>query len=192
MGLSVLYRRNLLRAHVCEVVATRPAARVLSIGSGHCRELADTPFHRASVPGLEFVALDQDPESCAKVSDIYSSDAITVVNRSLKRLLGGALFDQNSFDLVYSAGMFDYLDSPLATRIVSTVAKMLRPGGRLMVANFLPESFGRGYMEAFLDWRLRYRSLQELVDLGRDSLLRLENSFVDPSRNVGYVEWTTA
>jgi len=39
MGLSVLFRRQLLRSMIDETVATVPAARVLSVACGHAREL---------------------------------------------------------------------------------------------------------------------------------------------------------
>src|SRR5262245_54284527 len=37
MGLSVLYRRALLHSYINDHVARRPACRILSVASGHCR-----------------------------------------------------------------------------------------------------------------------------------------------------------
>ena len=43
--------------------------------------------------------------------------------------------------------------------------EMLRPGGQLLIANFLPGITARGYMESFMDWHLIYRSQPEMLDL---------------------------
>ena len=42
---------------------------------------------------------------------------------------------------------------------------MLRPGGKLIVANFVPNNHGRGYMEAFMDWNLICRDEAEMAAL---------------------------
>ena len=42
---------------------------------------------------------------------------------------------------------------------------MLRPGGVLLVANFLPGIRDVGYMETFMGWNLIYRSRVEMMDL---------------------------
>jgi hypothetical protein len=43
--------------------------------------------------------------------------------------------------------------------------QMLRPGGRLVVANFLPGVRDVGYMEAYMDWNLIYRTRRDMIDL---------------------------
>jgi SAM-dependent methyltransferase len=70
-----------------------------------------------------------------------------------------------SFDLVYTAGLMDYLSDRLAARLIKTLAKLLNPGGRLIVTNFVPGIVERGYMEAIMDWTLKYRTPDELERL---------------------------
>ena len=60
-------------------------------------------------------------------------------------------------DLVYAAGLFDYLSEGLAVRLIRSLCAMLAPEGRLLLANYTPDSRGRAYMEAFMDWNLIYR-----------------------------------
>jgi hypothetical protein len=42
--------------------------------------------------------------------------------------------------------------------------KATRPGGMTLLTNFLPDTIGTGYMEAFMEWNLIYRTPEELVD----------------------------
>jgi hypothetical protein len=69
------------------------------------------------------------------------------------------------FDLVYAAGILDYLPDALARGLCAALRGLLRPGGELLVANFLPGSKSTGYMEAFLDWWLLYRTPEALLSL---------------------------
>jgi SAM-dependent methyltransferase len=62
-----------------------------------------------------------------------------------------------TFDLVYSAGLYDYLNEDVAMTVTEAMFRSLRPGGRLLVANFAPELPDIGFMEAIMDWRLIYR-----------------------------------
>ena len=43
--------------------------------------------------------------------------------------------------------------------------EMLRPRGRLLVANFLPGINDIGYMESFMDWKLLYRTRHEMLEV---------------------------
>jgi hypothetical protein len=42
---------------------------------------------------------------------------------------------------------------------------MLNPGGQLVITNYLPNLVDSGYMEAFMDWWLIYRTQEQLVQL---------------------------
>jgi extracellular factor (EF) 3-hydroxypalmitic acid methyl ester biosynthesis protein len=188
MGLSVLHRRRLLQAYIDDTVSTKPSFRILSVASGHCRELAGSLVLDARFAG-EFVALDQDPLSCDTVAQHYAHANVKVVNAGVKDLLG-ARVDLGQFDLVYSAGLFDYLAQPIAQKLVHQLTALLRPAGRLLVANFLPAAYGIGYMECFMDWRLIYRTEQELLQLFPSAAAAATRTFVDPHANVAYAELT--
>ena len=46
--------------------------------------------------------------------------------------------------------------------------EMLRPRGRLLIANFLPGILDVGYMESFMDWKLIYRDRGDMIQLAAD------------------------
>jgi extracellular factor (EF) 3-hydroxypalmitic acid methyl ester biosynthesis protein len=190
MGLSVLYRRVLLRSLIDDVAASIDGGRMLSVASGHCRELEGSLVMSPLFQG-EFVALDQDPLSCAEVSRCTAGHRVRVVQQGVRDLLARpAAGDEGlgRFDLIYSAGLYDYLPEVLARRLTSRLLQMLRPGGRLLLANFVPTGSGRGYMEMFMDWPLIVRNEVAMRELAMAAGATQLSSFHDPHRNVVYVE----
>ena len=192
MGLSVRYRRQLLKSLIDDTVVSHEAPRLLSVASGHCRELEGSLAESAHFQG-EFVALDQDALSCAEVARVHAAHRVTVVNQGVRELASGHLGDTlGHFDLIYSAGLYDYLPDGLARHLTRRLLAMLRPGGRLLVANFVPGGSGRGYMELFMDWTLVLRNeaaMRTLADsVGAGSAV----TFHDPHRNVVYMEMGNA
>ena len=184
-GLSIKFRRTLLSAYLNQVSSTVKKARILSVASGHCRELDDwTNFDN----GVEFVALDQDGESCEYVKKCYQADWLTVKQESIKKLLKPK-FDIGTFDYIYSAGLYDYLSESIAGALTKNLIERLKPGGTLLIANFVPTAAGRAYMELVMQWTLEWRTKEQLVAIfpsdARDSV----SVFLDPHENVAYATW---
>jgi hypothetical protein len=97
----------------------------------------------------------------------------------------------NGLSLVYAAGLFDYLADKVAQRLIEVMFSFLKPGGRMLVANFLPNLPDVGYMESYMDWFLIFRSSEELLKLfetlPQDRVDSLIVSF-DPDENIVFVE----
>jgi extracellular factor (EF) 3-hydroxypalmitic acid methyl ester biosynthesis protein len=192
MGLSVRYRRQLLQSLIDDTVVRHERPRLLSVAAGHCRELQGSLVESAGFGG-EFVALDQDLLSCQEIARAHAGHAVRVVNQGVRELAGSSqgsvLADAlGGFDLIYSAGLYDYLPDALARRLTRRLLAMLRPGGRLLVANFVPGGTGRGYMELFMDWTLVLRSEAQMRELAAAAGAAHASTFADPQRNVVYAE----
>jgi extracellular factor (EF) 3-hydroxypalmitic acid methyl ester biosynthesis protein len=184
MGLSVLYRRGFLRSYIDDSISRQHSCRILSVASGHCRELEGSLLFENGFD-CEFFALDQDAEAGAVVAREYAHPRLRVLTERVKALALGKL-DIGQFDLIYSAGLYDYLPDAIASLLTAQLVSMLKPGGRLLVANFLQSSFGRGYLEAFMDWRLNYRSEYDLRSLFPERLHSSVKISTDPHENVAY------
>lgn len=195
MGLSVVYRKALLRSYIDDVVARRPDARILSVASGHCRELEGSLVESPLFKG-EFIALDQDALSCNEVrwrqNAMRGNTRVRVVESSVKALLGNRHAKLGGFDLVYAAGLYDYLSAATARRLTAVLGAMCRPSGRLLIANFVPDGYGRGYMELFMDWHLIFRDNAEMAELAQKAGGGAVTTFRDPHDNVAYAEWRQA
>jgi SAM-dependent methyltransferase len=187
---AVRHRRARLAQAVDATAGRCPqGARVLAIAAGHLREWA---LSKAATAGAlaEWVAFDQDPLSVALVERELGSRGVTAVAGSVRELLAGRRRFEG-YDLVYAAGLFDYLTEPVARRLVELMHAMLAPEGRLLVANFLPGIPDVGYMESMMHWHLIYRSQVQMRSLF-DTLPAASRTTLaldtDPDRNVVYGE----
>jgi extracellular factor (EF) 3-hydroxypalmitic acid methyl ester biosynthesis protein len=170
---AVQERRRLL-ARLLDATADRvPGAEALVLACGHFRE---SELARSLHTMRRIVALDQDSASIAEMQRCLRPGVpVMPVEASIGRMIVRPLV-HGTFDLVYAAGLYDYLDSMTAARLTQGMFTALKPGGRLLFANFCPGVIDYGYMDAFMDWRLILRDeteMQALVDtLPQDELAR--------------------
>ncbi len=149
-------------AHIVdEVAATQETPiDVLALASGHVREAEISSTIQARRFG-RFIAFDQDAESLEVVDSAYAKFGVETVRGSVKDLLAKRQ-TFSDFDVVYAAGLFDYLNDKLAQRLVTTMLAALRPGGLMVVPNFMPDIHESIYMEAFMKWFLIYRTEEDM------------------------------
>lgn len=190
---SARYRRVLLAKRIDEVAKSVSNAHVISVACGHLREL-DLSDAMRNGDVLRFVALDQDAESMALVKQESERRGlpIEVVCASITNIITRK-FKRNDVNLIYAAGLYDYLNAPTAKRLTSRMFDMLVSGGKLLVANYTPDVIEHGYMEAFMDWNLMYRDEGEVtafLDEVDASQVQTMRTFRDPPGNVIYLEVT--
>lgn len=157
---AVRHRRSAIASIVDEISARRGNARILAIASGHLREVE---LSEAFIAGAvqEWVAVDQDEASLLECNRSYGGAVVRPIKGSVRQILTKKL-SLGKFDLIYAAGLLDYLTDSVAEALLSRMFEMLKPNGKIMIANFASGFIDAGYMEAFMDWRLIYRSQQEV------------------------------
>lgn len=161
--LAARERRRIL-AGAIDRAAERPDAAVLAVACGHLRE-AEISAGLREGRIARLLATDQDRESLARVAEQARARAIATRRLSVRDFIGGRLAGKATteaeigrFDLVYAAGLYDYLDARIAARLTRRLFGLLRPGGRLLVGNFLTGLREEAYMDAVMDWQLLYRT----------------------------------
>lgn len=188
---SVRERREILARTIDRVAAERPGSEMLAVACGHLRE-AEMSAALKEGRVARFLATDQDAASLAVVAEHArtSAPAIACRPRSVRDFIA-AREDLGRFDLVYAAGLYDYLDDRIAARLTRRLFALLKPGGRLVVANFLPGLHERAYMEAFMDWWLIYRTQDEIrafaCEISQNDIRSL-GYVTDEAGCVGYLE----
>jgi hypothetical protein len=159
---SVRQRRAALAEMIDAAATRRPGARVLAIASGHLREAQLS----AAVAGRdlgELVALDHDSHSLDVVRSTFAGLPVRCVQGTLGELVAGRI-EPGEFDLIYAAGLYDYLPDTIARRLTTVLSSRLAPGGGLVIGNFA-HCREAGYLEAIMDWFLVYRTEEELLSL---------------------------
>ena len=96
--------------------------------------------------------------------------SLTMIERSVHQLLkqaskGDVDMHWESYDLVYCAGLFDYLSQKVCKRLVELFTKLLRPNGMSIVTNVASTNPRIGWMEYVVEWNLIYRNDWEMLDL---------------------------
>jgi SAM-dependent methyltransferase len=189
---AVRYRKNLLAQAIDRAAVRVDRPRILAVACGHLREARCSQAMQAQRIG-ELIAFDQDSKSLEVVSrDFRHLGVRTEHGRVRDLIVGRHAVDLVEFDLIYAAGLYDYLREEPARRLTQTLFRMLKPGGTLLIANFLTGIRDRGFMESFMDWHLVYRTMDEIEAL-TDVLPAHQFScrrFDDPDRVIGFVEIT--
>lgn len=157
-------RRLRTIAHALDEQAARtnyPMA-ILSVACGHLRELSFSHTWQ-NQQFARWVAMDQDSHSLKLIQESRGTDRLEFWEKSIVSLLRHPQTQQ--FDFIYAAGLYDYLKKRPARLLTTQLFEMLRPGGRLLVANFTPNTREMGFLEAFMDWPLIYRDLADMTEL---------------------------
>jgi SAM-dependent methyltransferase len=191
--LAVRFRRQLLAETIDATVARldRPA-EVIAVAAGHLREADLSTAVRQG--RAHITAIDQDPESLEVIRRDYGAHGVDVINASVRRIIAGRT-TLAPCDLIYSAGLYDYLPSAAATRLTAIMFEALRPGGRCLLANFLPDILDLGYMEGIMDWQLIYRDDADMRGLlGEIDTREIAacQQFHDPFDNITFLMVTKA
>jgi SAM-dependent methyltransferase len=194
------------RSSACEAVCARrgfvadlldrladelPRPHVLSIAAGHLREVLLSAAVKRRKLG-RFVALDADARSLEEVQRCYGLYGIETVAGTLRQLLTQKA-DLGAFDLVYSTGLLDYVPLAAARRLTSSMFQMLRPRGRLLLANFMPGILDVGYMESYMGWKLVYRTRRDMLDLSEEipeAHIRDIRLFAEDNQNIIFLQVT--
>jgi cyclopropane fatty-acyl-phospholipid synthase-like methyltransferase len=78
--------------------------------------------------------------------------------------------EEAKFDLIWSAGLFDYFDDKAFVMILKKMKGWLNPTGEIIIGNF-NESHNpsRNYMEILGDWHLHHRTTSQLTELAKEA-----------------------
>jgi len=183
-GEAVRTRKDLIKARLGAAIddpSSRAPVRILSIAAGPAQEIFELlRQRRGGRRPVEITLFDQDKRALShaygRLHGLLAAPegagaGVKVVYRhdSIKRLLLGAdvFGGRGGFDVIYSCGLFDYLQARTATSLCKSLFDLLAPGGTLYVGNMVPANPSRWFMELHLDWFLIYREIAELLAIGR-------------------------
>ena len=185
----ITYLTKMLRQEAGRIAAQGRRCRVLNLGCGPAVEVQNFMREDEVADLCDFVLLDFNEEtleySRARQEEARSrsgrSTNFRFIQRSVNQLLkqaatGDVDMEWESFDIVYCAGLFDYLSQRVCRRLVEIFFKLLKPGGFLVLTNVTPLNPIRNWMEFVLEWNLIYRGDKEMNELVPTTNVPLESN----------------
>ena len=145
--------------------------KIFNLGCGPAAEIQRFLAHSNRSSIADFTLLDFNDETVAfarKTLERLKSQhnrgtGIEVLKKSVTQLIKStAPFKPGSFDLVYCAGLFDYLSDNVSTMLLEIFYELAKPGGLVLVSNVEASNPSRGWMECMVDWHLVYRNAADM------------------------------
>jgi extracellular factor (EF) 3-hydroxypalmitic acid methyl ester biosynthesis protein len=171
------YLADKLTQETLRKLASGQRAKILAIGCGPAHEVQMFMRDQHCSDQVNFTLVDFDGETldhaARALADVKRthgrSTGIELVKKSVQQVLkqsakvakGGA---GEQYDLIYCAGLFDYLPDPVCRSLIGLFDNLLAPGGVQLVTNVDTHSSKRE-MEYFLEWHLTYRNTQQMKAL---------------------------
>lgn len=161
--------------------------KVLSIACGPALELHEIIHSSNDVAQYHFSLLDQDRHALLEAADTIEelenrtgvSFSVDYINESVRTMLVTKELQEQwgRFHFIYSMGLFDYLTTPVAVSLLRKLAKLLVPGGKMIIGNFANENPTKTFMDYWMDWPLIYRSEEDMLHMA--SKVNQTNEFVE-------------
>jgi len=137
---------------------------VLNIGCGSCRDVLETLQSCNNGNHLFFHCVDQEPAAIEYAKKLLAHVEIQN-NVYLDCTNIFRLKTLNTYDLIWSAGLFDYLENRIAVLLLKKIWRYLKDDGQIIFGNFSPENPTRRGMELGCRWYLIHRTADELITL---------------------------
>lgn len=174
----IVYLTRKLLEEAARTVSEGRSARVMNLGCGPACEVKRCLAESELSNDIQFNLLDFNEETLVNTRGVLNrikekNDRKTQINflrKSVNQVLKeGARTVEGSpetkYDLVYCAGLFDYLSQQICQRLMDILYSWVAPGGLLVATNVHVCNPRRLTMEYVMEWNLIYRDSAQMADL---------------------------
>jgi extracellular factor (EF) 3-hydroxypalmitic acid methyl ester biosynthesis protein len=174
----ITYLIDMLSRELGRAWASHRRARVFNIGCGPAREVQELIAASEISNCGEFTLLDFNEETLLytqkqlteRVQRHGRATGVNLVRKSVAQLLKEAARTTSTtgwtnYDVVYCAGLFDYIPQNVCHQLMNLFYRMLRPGGLLVATNVAACNPSIQWMELAVDWHLIYRDARQMEEL---------------------------
>jgi extracellular factor (EF) 3-hydroxypalmitic acid methyl ester biosynthesis protein len=174
----VIYLTDMLGKETRRKVKLGQNNRVFNLGCGPAKEVQnflsfDDLCDRSELYLLDFndETLDLTGKNLADIKMKHRrTTRVQMIKRSVHQILKeGAKIGEteggNRYDVVYCAGLFDYLSDRICRRLLEIFYEMVAPEGLLVATNVDACNPARYVMEYFMEWHLIYRNKEQFLAL---------------------------
>jgi extracellular factor (EF) 3-hydroxypalmitic acid methyl ester biosynthesis protein len=175
----VAYLTKKLLEETVRVSSSRRPMRVLNLGCGPAKEVQNFLSQHDLSERAEFEMLDFDEEPLRHVRQALEEikiryqrgTPVKLVKKSVQQVLkqvGKPRVDDQQYDFVYCAGLFDYLNDRICKSVLTYFYDIVAPGGLVVATNVEGQHPIRNIMEYMFEWHLVYRNSAEFASLVPD------------------------
>lgn len=140
---------------------------LLNVASGPARDIFEMysklPANKKVVTTC--VEMDKNAVEYAQELNKEFLDKIQFIQKNIFK------YKENSkYDIIWSAGLFDYFNDKAFLLILKKFKNWLKPGGEIIIGNFNENhNPSRNYMEIFGEWFLTHRTEDQLIYLAMEA-----------------------
>jgi extracellular factor (EF) 3-hydroxypalmitic acid methyl ester biosynthesis protein len=174
------YLKAKLVAEIERIAATGRRARILNLGCGPAIEIQQL-LESDIADHAEIILLDFNEETLRSVQQKFGelikqhgrTTTIDTKLRSVHQILKeahkpGNEFIKDHYDMVYCAGLYDYLSDRICRRLNTIFYDIVSPGGLMVTTNVHSNNPSKHWMEFVVDWHLVYRNDATFLNLTPD------------------------
>ncbi|MGB7767262.1 MAG: class I SAM-dependent methyltransferase, partial [Verrucomicrobiia bacterium] len=168
------YLREHLVKETLRMMARGGTARIFNLGCGPAQEVQRFLTEDVASNRAHFTLADFNEETLKYTGKVLADlkhrylrrTTVLMKKQNVTQLLKLAdrpvhYSPNDLYDLVYCAGVFDYLPDPVCQKLMDVFYNMLAPDGLLITTN-VDKHPARHEMECFLEWNLIYRNANQL------------------------------
>lgn len=166
----VVIMEEILRKEIELAQKENRGLKILNLGCGPAVELqrllrnckmderVDITLMDFSVPTLEYtesMLTDISNETGSKPTIHYVHKSVDQILRQSAKKVDE---QENTYDFIYCAGLFDYFSDKACSRVLKLFSKWVKPGCRVLSTNVHENNTAMAVMEYLLEWYLVYRN----------------------------------
>jgi len=168
---AVRNRKDYFIRTMTEHIAANDHTRLLKVASGPARDVAEL-YATIDAAKLHTVCVEADATAISYAQNLNEANAeqVQFIHKNIFRFS-----TEEKFDMVWSAGLFDYFDDKLFVKLLRKFISWTKPGGEVIIGNFSTQNPSRNYMELVGDWFLEHRSENQLIKMAIEAGAAMEN-----------------
>lgn len=177
----IIYLKAKLRTELARVRAEGRPLKVFNLGCGPAKEIQQFLVEEDHADDAEFTLLDFNDETIEHTRGLLETirtrhlrkTKIQFVKKSVHQILkeSGRPTPETkpgAYDVVYCAGLFDYMSDRICKRLMNIFYDLVAPGGLLIATNVDASKPFKHSMDVILEWHLICRDQAQLGALNPD------------------------
>jgi len=174
VSVAVRNRKNDFKSIALDTIARANGkpVKIMVLASGPARDIYEILQEPSTKDAkVSFLCLEADTEAIAYARQLLKEDArVTFKEMNVVRLALMSKVEEKmdtGFDLIYSTGLFDYLDFKISVRLISNLKLLVKAGGKIAISDVYNKYSNPSiyFMEWVGDWNLIYRDHEEFREI---------------------------